>query len=113
MAAVAGISLLFPGGWLATIWHLKPHEYRQLLKFGWLAGAGFLLLAAVLGSASWGCFHHRRWGWLLAVILIGINATADLARLAMGGTVEGLMGIVIAGAMLWWLARPPVSASFR
>jgi hypothetical protein len=106
------MSLLFPGGWLAVIWAIKPHEYRQLLAFGWLAGAGFLLLAAVLGVASWGCFHRRRWGWLLAVILIGINAAGDAARVAMGELVEGMTGVVIASALLWWLTRDAVRARF-
>jgi len=112
MTSLAGLSLLAPRSALASMWSIKPDEFRQLLAFGPLAGAGFLALAPVFAAASWGCFRRRRWGWTLAATLIAINAATDLGRAVRSGAIEGGVGVVIAGGLLWWLSRARVRASF-
>jgi hypothetical protein len=112
MTALAGLSILAPASSLAAIWTVKAEEYRQLLAFGPIAGIGFLLLAPAFAAASWGCFRRLRWGWCLAVVLVAINALADLARAVTSGASEGWIGVAIAGALLWWLTRSRVRHLF-
>jgi len=113
MCSAAAWSLLVPNGPAASIWILKPEQFRQMLSFGPIVGVGFLLLAAVMAITSIGCFAAKRWGWRLAVAIIGINAVADGARAVTGEIVEGLIGLVIAAGVFWGLLRPLVRKAFR
>ena len=106
MCTVAAWSLLDPSGPAVRIWKLKPDQYHQLLAIGPIAGFGFLLLAIIMAVTSIGCFAGKIWGWRLAVIVIGINALGDGVRALSGEIVEGLVGLAIAGSVLWLLFKP-------
>jgi hypothetical protein len=113
MASLAGLSLLTPSAGLDWLWGFKHEEYLQMRRLGPAVGAGFLVLALLLALAAWGCLQRKRWGWAVGFAIIAINALGDAARLLMGGIVEGLTGLIVAGAILWWLGRPAVRAAFR
>ena len=113
LVALAGVSLLFPGGPLDAMWRIKPREHAQLLTHAPLVGTGFLLLGMVMGAASIGCFARRHWGWILAVTIFVANGVADLARIPLGAPGEGLLGAAITGLLVWWLTRPRVHSLFR
>jgi hypothetical protein len=113
MCALAGLSLLTPGGALQWVWRFKPDEYRQLHAFGAAAGAGFLALGVVMAVAAVGCFGRLAWGRRLAFAIIAVNAAGDSARAFSGAPGEGAVGVVVAGAILWWLTRAPVRAAFH
>jgi hypothetical protein len=112
MCALAGLSLLTPGGALDAIWRLKPDEQAQLLALGPAVGAGFLALALVMAAASCGAFARRRWGRRLAIAIFAANAVGDAARIALGGVLEGAIGVAVTAIILWWLTREKVRASF-
>jgi hypothetical protein len=112
MCVLAGASLLTPGGPLDWIWRAKPDEHRQLLEMGPAVGAGFLGLAVVMALASLGSFARRRWAWPLALAIFAVNALGDAARIPAGALAEGLIGIAVTAAILWWLTRQPVRALF-
>ena len=112
MCALAGTSLLTPGGPLDSVWRVKPAEHRQLLELGPAAGAAFLGLALVMGLASFGAFARRRWAWPLALAIFAANALGDAARIPSGAVAEGLVGIGVTAFILWWLTRPSVRALF-
>jgi hypothetical protein len=59
-----------------------------------------------------GSFGQRRWAWWLAIATLSVNGLSDVARMAMGGVVEGLAGAAIAALILFWLTRPKVRAQF-
>jgi hypothetical protein len=61
MAAYAAITLLKPGTILDRGWDLNPVAYRQLVKFGRIAGLPFLVLAGTLFIAGIGWFKRRYW----------------------------------------------------
>jgi hypothetical protein len=112
MCLLAGASLLTPGGPLDWILCVKPGEHRQLLEMGPAVGLGFLGLALVMALASLGSFTRRRWAWPLALAIFAMNALGDAARIPFGAFAEGLIGILVTAAILWWLARRPVRALF-
>jgi len=113
MCALAGASLLSPGGPLDWIWRVKPAEHEQLLLWGPAAGAFFLGLALIMALASFGAFARRRWAWPLALAIFAANAIGDAARIPSGAVVEGLIGVAVTAAILWWLARPTVRTLFN
>jgi hypothetical protein len=112
MCAAAGVSLLTPGGWLDWIWLIKPQEHGLLMALGPWAGWGFLGLAVAMAAASWGTFRRRRRGLWLAMAIFAVNAAGDAARIFSGAVWEGVIGVVVTGAILWWLTRPGVRALF-
>jgi hypothetical protein len=112
MCVAAGVSLLTPGGWLDWIWLIKPEEHGLLVALGPWAGWGFLGLAVAMAAASWGTFRRRRWGLWLAMAIFAANAAGDAARITSGAVLEGVIGVAVTGAILWWLTRPKVRALF-
>ena len=112
ICAVAGASLLDPEGPLSPMWRIKPDEYRQMLALGPFAGIGFLTLSTVMAAASVGTARRQRWGWRLGCAIFAVNGLADAARIPFGAVTEGMIGLVAASAILWWLARPAVRAEF-
>lgn len=94
------------------MWRGKPAAYQQLLSMAPWSGGGFCLLAMAMALTSVGCFQRKRWGWMLAVAIFAINGLADAARLLAGEVLEGLIGVIAAGAILYSLSRPRVRAAF-
>jgi hypothetical protein len=113
MATFAAITLIFPGTILDRAWVLNPTGHAGLTALGHWVGFLFPLLGLALLLAGIGWLKRRRWGWMLAVLLIAINATGDLIRLFSGAWVEGSVGILIAGALLVYMTRPTMRAAFR
>jgi hypothetical protein len=112
MAGLAATTLLRRGTALDRIWALNPTAYQQLTTLGSMAGALFLFLSAALAAAGIGWFQHRRWGWRLAVIIIGTQILGDLTNCVRGDWVRGGAGVVIAGALFLFLLRRRIRSAF-
>jgi hypothetical protein len=76
-------------------------------------GLVFLVLALALGTAAVGWFQKKRWGWRLAVCIIGIQVLRDLVNLMRGDYTRVVTGAVTAGALLIYLCRPSMKALFN
>ncbi len=113
LTAVAGVSLLTPGGPLDVMWTIKPHEHETLLGMGPAVGFGFCGLSALMAAAGIGCFARFRWGWRLALAIFVVNGLADAARIPFGGLLEGAFGLAVAALIAWWLTRPRVRELFQ
>jgi hypothetical protein len=114
IAAAAGTTLIRPDGPLDIIWSIRNDDtHAKMLALGWPVGVGLWLLAIVALVLAWGSFGQRRWAWWITVIGITVNGAADLGRIATGGYVEGLVGVVIAGLILFWLTRRGVRTQFH
>ena len=113
ICAVASASLLTPRGAFDWMWVIKPEAYAQLRAMAPRSGLGFCLLAVAMALASIGCFWRKRWGWLLAVTIFAINGLADGTRLIAGEFVDGLIGVIAAGTILYVLSRPNIRRVFE
>ena len=112
MASLAGFTFVWRGTALDRIWTLNPRAYGELAPFGKPIGFLFLSLAVALGIAGTGWMKRRRWGWQLAVIIIGTQVLGDMTRYFYGRIVQGLVGVTIAGALLFYMTRPIIRACF-
>ena len=112
MAGFAGTTLLWPGTALDRLWTLNALAHEQLAPLGWKIGIPFLFLAVDLAVTSWGWFFRRRWGWALSVGVIGIQVLGDLVNAVRGDILKGALGVLIAGALLFYLFCPSVKRVF-
>lgn len=112
MASLAAITLLWRGTILDRVWVLNPIAFRQLLLIATKAGVLFLLLGVALATAGILWFRRRRWGWKLAVIIIGIQLAGDLVNCVRGDWLRGGTGVIIAGALMVFLLRPGIRTAF-
>jgi hypothetical protein len=112
MAGLAATTLLWRGTALDRLWDLNPTAYKQLAPLGGTVGILFLLLGAALTTAAIGWFRRRLWGWRLAVVIIATQVLGDVVNCVRGDLLRGGTGVIIAGALLLFLLRPKVRASF-
>jgi len=112
MAGVAAATLLWRGTLLDRVWALNPRAYKQLAPLGAMAGIFFLVLAAALVTAGIGWFRGRLWGWRLAVAIISTQVLGDVVNCVRGDWLRGGTGAIIAGALLLYLLRPRIRATF-
>jgi uncharacterized membrane protein YccC len=54
----------------------------------------------------------KPWGWWLAIVIFAANGIGDVLQFVMGRLLEGAFGVVVAGALVFWLTRPSVRAAF-
>lgn len=108
-----GIALAWPGTFFDWTWHLYEARRAQLMPYrGWL-GPGFLSLAVVFATASIGCFAKRKWGLYLAIAIFIVNGIGDLWNLFANSFTEGLVGIIAASVIVYWLTRQNVDQQFQ
>jgi hypothetical protein len=72
-------------------------------------GFGFplvlVLLVAGLIAAGVGLLQGRRWGWYLAMVVVGLSALRDLLT-------GSLLGLLIDALIIFLLTRPATRAKF-
>jgi len=112
MASLAGTTLIWRGTLLDRMWALNAPAYRELSPFGKTVGIPFLLLSATLAMAGAGWLRRRLWGWRLAAFIIATQVAGDFVSIFMGHFVRGATGVTIAGALLFYILRPEMRASF-
>lgn len=86
---------------------------QHLAPLGKSVGIPFLVLSALLAVATLGWFKRRYWGWLLAVAVIATQVLGDAANLFLGHFLQGIVGVLIAGALLLYLLRRDVRSHFQ
>lgn len=112
MAFLAGTTLVWKGTPLARVWLLNATAYEHLAPFGELVGILFLILGALLALAAIGWMKRRLWAWWLAVMIIATQVLGNTVNLALGHVLDGVAGILLAGALLFYLLRPKVRSAF-
>jgi hypothetical protein len=64
-----------------------------------------LVLVAGLIAAGVGLLQGRRWGWYLAMVVVGLSVLLDLLR-------GNLLALVIDALIIFLLTRPAIGAKF-
>jgi hypothetical protein len=113
LATLAGITLLFPGSILDSIWRLNPEAGEQLHQLGRGIGIAFFGLGAAMVAAAIGWIKRRFWGWALAVTIIASQVLGDLVNVFRGEWLKGAVGVAIAGALFAYLIRPATRGAFE
>jgi hypothetical protein len=75
-----------------------------MLNGGAFPAVGLLLVAGLI-AAGVGLLQGRRWGWYLALVVIGLSVVLDLLQ-------GNLLGILIDALIIFLLTRPATRAKF-
>lgn len=99
--------------WLAVVWSINLHNFMDGIN-GLLAAQAvfvFVVLALVLHFAA-APRITQLWLWLFAVVAAGfLPFNFPRARIFMGDVGSGVLGLLIAVAVLWQMGTPGVAAS--
>ena len=97
--------LLFPSGVLDSLWRLNPEAHAAFQRMGRLS----ILLMAVVGiactSAAIGLARNARWGPWLGILILVVNLVGDLTNTFVRHDLRTLIGVPIAGVMIFYLTR--------
>jgi hypothetical protein len=105
MCALTIVLLVMPGTSLDVLWLANPEAHAAFGTHRAAATALMLAVSAACASAAFGLAKRARWGRRLAMEIIAVNLAGDLAGAAVRHDARPLIGLPIAGAMLWLLSR--------
>lgn len=110
--AVGGIAMMMGGAFFgAMMAEAMGMAGGAFAAIGIVIGIVLLLIAALSGATGWGMWTGRSWAWILALVLTALNALSSVASLVQG-EYGSLLGLAIAGLIIWYLFRPAVKAWF-
>jgi hypothetical protein len=112
MAGLAAVMLLAPGAWADAVWRLKPTAQSDFRALGAGAVPLMLLVAVACAGAAFGLWQGRRWGYRLAVGVLGVNLVGDVANVLLRHDWRTLIGVPIGGALLLYLMRSSIRNRF-
>jgi hypothetical protein len=101
LAIVAGLSLVWPGTILDTLWKLNPAAQGEFLMVGGRLAGLFLLCLGVVGSlAAVGLLKGKTWAWWLVMLLLVVVGTVNVIRLLAGDPGE-VFGTPLTLGLIW------------
>ena len=106
-------SLLFPGSFLEPMWRLNP---RALEAFHNMGGWAIVMLCTVCAGCAFaavGLWRGARWGYRLALGILVINLTGDIANVALGTEPRAAIGIPIVSLILIYLVKQMTKHPFN
>jgi hypothetical protein len=112
IALVTAISLLFPHGFLESIWKLNPRARISLGAIGVWAPLLFFVVAVACATAAIGLWRGARLGYWIAIAILTINAIGDLVNAILGTKQRALIGIPVVVVILAYLFSRKVRSFF-
>jgi hypothetical protein len=113
IAAVVGMSLIFPNRLLDRLWELNRPGAAVIRAIGRISGVLLLALGIGAAAAAIGLLHRRKWAWWFAVVLFTINGSGDvLALFATGDLLRSAFGVAVSATFLYLLTRTHVRRYF-
>src|SRR5471030_57247 len=113
MSGLAAVSLALPGGLLEPMWRINPSGRAGLGALGMPAVVLMATVSLTCLAAAVGLWIGKRWGRRLAMTILVINAAGDLLNGWLAGDPRTLIGLPIAGAMLYYLGTPRARMFFE
>jgi len=96
--------LLFPGSALDALWRLNPEAHSMFQSIGWLPILLMASVGIVCALAAIGLARNAKWGRWLGILILILNLVGDLTNAFVRHDLRTLVGLPIAGAMIFYLA---------
>lgn len=111
--AVTVAALLLPGSAMDLVWRANPEALTGFQKIGRPLS---LLLMLVVGTAcaiaAVGLARQKVWGRWLAIGILIVNLAGDTINALVRHDPRTLIGLPIAGLMIWYLVKSAREALF-
>ena len=105
MCALTIVLLLFPGTNLDSLWRLNPDAHLAFQAIGKVAVLIMLVVGTGCSLAAIGLWRGTLWGVRVAIVVLSVNIIGDLVNAVVRHDYRALIGLPIAGAMIYYLAR--------
>src|SRR5436190_15977224 len=112
LSFLAGLSLLVPANFFDKMWRLNPRGHEGLLRIGYWAVVLLFTASASCAAAAVGLLRRERWGYILAIALIGINFLSDIANSVLRTEPKAIVGAPIALLIILYLLTKRVRNYF-
>jgi uncharacterized membrane protein (DUF2068 family) len=103
MCALTVGLLVFPGSALDSLWRLNPDARLAFESLGYWSLVLMLTVGTACLFAAIGLWRVRPWGTWLALVILSINILGDLTNMFVRRDYRGLIGMPVAGAMIFLL----------
>jgi hypothetical protein len=103
ICALVMLALAFPGGILDWVWTLRPDARVEFDEFGPWSIALMAAVGAACGLAAYGLARRAEWGRRVGIGVLTVNLVGDMFNAVFHGDLRTLIGVPIAGLMLWYL----------
>jgi len=105
MCLLTIVLLVFPGTKLDSLWNLNPDARLAFQSLGSWSVLLMLTVGTGCALAAIGLWYRKRWGVPLAIAILFINIIGDLVNVVTRHDYRSLVGLPIAGAMIFYLSR--------
>ena len=105
MCLLTIVILVFPGTKLDALWNLNPEAHVAFQSLGSWSILLMLTVGTGCALAAIGLWNGKLWGIRLAVAILFVNIIGDLVNVVARHDYRSLVGLPIAGAMIFYLAR--------
>ena len=105
MCALTIWLLLFPGGALDSLWRLNPEAHAAFQRIGGLLILLMVIVGVACALAAIGLARNAKWGRWLGILILAANLVGDLTNALVRHDLKTLIGVPIAGAMIFYLAK--------
>lgn len=113
IAAIVGISILFPNRFLDRLWELNKPGAELFKRIGPISGIFLMMLGAGTGAAAYGLLQRKIWAWWFAVVLFVVDGTGDIvAAIMTHDFLRTATGVAISSVFIWALTRDRVRRYF-
>ncbi|PYS69328.1 MAG: hypothetical protein DMF69_17360 [Acidobacteria bacterium] len=112
LSFLAGLSLLIPANFFDKMWRLNSRGHEGLLRIGYWAVVLLFAASASCAAAAVGLLRRERWGYILAIALIGINFLSDIANSVLRTEPKAIVGVPIALLIILYLLTKRVRNYF-
>ena len=109
--SILGISIISPGTHLLDL--LSASNFPPGTSIG-IVVILILILGLIVLSTGWGLLKGQKWAWWMTVIIFASAGIVDAVRVVLGSiNIEGIVGVLIAVGILFYLTRPGVLKFFK
>ena len=105
MCALTIWLLLFPGTALDSLWRLNPEAHAAFQRIGGLLILLMVIVGVACALAAIGLARNANWGRWLGILILAANLVGDLTNAFVRHDLRTLIGVPIAGAMIFYLAK--------
>jgi hypothetical protein len=109
MCLLTVVLLVFPGTKLDSLWNLNPDARVGFQSLGSWSILLMLMVGTGCALTAIGLWHGAFWGIHLALTILIVNIVGDLVNVVARHDYRSLIGLPIAGAVIFYLARSATS----